>query len=128
MAGVLRFGSNAFGVFKGLLGAKTGEKVCKRGWIKRFIKNRWFGNLSGGQKAFLLGGAGLSLLPFLTGGAEEEDEGVVEGFDVTPGTIQHRSSSKKRDPIKIFTTDTVCSTRFFAAAEGGIADLPKLEC
>ena len=79
-----------------------------------------FDGLSFGQKAFLGGGAALSLLPFLTGGAEEEEE-VVEGFDVTPGSISNIvAQAKRRDPSLRFLPQTqFAQPGFFTAAEGG---------
>jgi len=87
-----------------------------------------FDGLTFGQKAFLGAGAGLSLLPFLTGGAEEEDEGVVEGFDVTPSSIANiRQMARNRDPSLAFLPqEQFVRPGFFspfAAAEGGIARL-----
>ena len=78
-----------------------------------------------GQKAFLLVVLGLSLLPFFTGGAEEEDEGVVEGFDVTPGSISNIvAQAKRRDPSLRFLPQTqFAQPGFFTAAGGGIARL-----
>jgi hypothetical protein len=83
-----------------------------------------FDGLSFGQKAFLLGGAGLASLPFFTGGAEEEDEGVVEGFDVTPSSIANiRQMARNRDPSLAFLPqEQFVRPGFFspfAAAEGG---------
>jgi hypothetical protein len=80
-----------------------------------------FDGLTFGQKAFLSAGAGLSLLPFLTGGAEEEDEGVVEGFDVTPSTIANiRQMARDRDPSLAFLPQRqFAQPGFFTAAEGG---------
>ena len=90
-----------------------------------------FDGLSFGQKAFLLGGAGLASLPFFTGGAEEEDEGVVEGFDVTPSSIANiRQMARNRDPSLAFLPqEQFVRPGFFspfAAAEGGIAELPQV--
>ena len=88
-----------------------------------------FDGLSFGQKAFLLGGAGLASLPFFTGGTEEEeDEGVVEGFDVTPSSIANiRQMARNRDPSLAFLPqEQFVRPGFFspfAAAEGGIARL-----
>jgi hypothetical protein len=89
-----------------------------------------FGGLSGGQQAFLLGGAGLSLLPFLTK-PEVEEEVVEEGFDVTPGTIANiRQMARDRDPSLAFLPqEQFVRAGFFspfAAAEGGIAELPQV--
>ena len=83
-----------------------------------------FDGLSFGQKAFLLGGAGLASLPFFTGGTEEEDEGVVEGFDVTPSSIANiRQMARNRDPSLAFLPqEQFVRPGFFspfAAAKGG---------
>ena len=88
-----------------------------------------FDGLSFGQKAFLLGGAGLASLPFFTGGTEEEeDEGVVVGVDVTPSSIANiRQMARDRDPSLAFLPqEQFVRPGFFspfAAAEGGIARL-----
>jgi hypothetical protein len=87
-----------------------------------------FGDLSFGQKAFLGAGAGLSLLPFLTGGDEEEETVVEEGFDVTPGTITNIvAQARGRDPsLRFLPQRQFAQPGFFTAAEGGIADLPQV--
>jgi hypothetical protein len=131
-AGRSGFGSNAFGelIKRGLLGAKTaaGERgITREGGLLGLLKSGFsgaasgFGNLSTGQKAFLLGGAGLSLLPFLTGGAEEEETVVEEGFDVTPGTITNIvAQARGRDPsLRFLPQRQFAQPGFFTAAEGG---------
>jgi hypothetical protein len=138
-AGRSGFGSNAFGelIKRGLLGAKTaaGERgITREGGLLGLLKSGFsgaasgFGNLSTGQKAFLLGGAGLSLLPFLTGGAEEEETVVEEGFDVTPGTITNIvAQARGRDPsLRFLPQRQFAQPGFFTAAEGGIAELPQV--
>ena len=73
----------------------SGQGLSRFGNLANLIKSRQstgildrlksgFGDLSFGQKAFLLGGAGLASLPFLTGGAEEEETIVEDPFSVTP--------------------------------------------
>ena len=137
--GAAGFGSNAFGKFlkDSILGGfqpiKGGASSIREGGLLGLLKKGFsgaasgFGNLSTGQKAFLLGGAGLSLLPFFTGKEEEEDI-VEEGFDVTPGTIQNIvAQARARDPSLRFLPQTqFAQPGFFTAAEGGIADLPKV--
>ena len=105
----------------------SGQGLSRFGNLANLIKNSLSG-LSGGQKAFLGAGAGLSLLPFLTGGAEEEDEGVVEGFDVTPSSIANlRQMARDRDPSLAFLPQRqFAQPGFFTAAEGGIAELPQV--
>ena len=136
--GVNKFGIPGTGGFgKGsianfLLGAKTqaGERgITREGGLLGLLKGG-FGGLSGGQKAFLLGGAGLSLLPFLTQ-PEEEEEVVEEGFDVTPGTITNIvDQARRRDPsLRFLPQEQFVRPGFFspfAAAEGGIAELPQV--
>ena len=77
-AGRSQFGSNVFGKFlkDSVLGGfqpiKGGASSIREGGLLGLLKKGFsgaasgFGNLSTGQKAFLLGGAGLSLLPFFT--------------------------------------------------------------
>ena len=89
-----------------------------------------FGGLSFGQKAFLGGGALLSALPFFTQ-PDEPEEVVEEGFDVTPGTIANiRQMARDRDPSLAFLPqEQFVRAGFFspfAAAEGGIAELPQV--
>ena len=108
-------GPGSTGGLKGLLGKLTGG----------------FGNLSGGQQLFLGAGAGLSLLPFLTGGAEEEEDIVEDTFDVTPSSIANiRQMARNRDPSLAFLPqEQFVRPGFFspfAAAEGGIAELPQV--
>ena len=103
---------------------KGGSDFIRGGGILSKIfggAKKGFDGLSFGQKAFLGGGAALSLLPFLTGGAEEEDEGVVEGFDVTPSSIANiRQMARNRDPSLAFLPQRqFAQPGFFTAAEGG---------
>ena len=86
-----------------------------------------FDGLSFGQKAFLGGGAALSLLPFLTGGAEETEEVVEDSFDVTPDTIANiRQMARNRDPSLAFLPQQQFVRPGFYAAGGGIAELPQV--
>jgi len=139
--GVNRFGvpgTGGFGqgaisrLFSGRLGNPAMQKAIGKptGILSRLFSGakKGFDGLSFGQKAFLGAGAGLSLLPFLTGGAEEEDEGVVEGFDVTPSSIANiRQMARNRDPSLAFLPqEQFVRPGFFspfAAAEGGVARL-----
>ncbi len=128
--GVNRFGIPGTGGFgKGsianfLLGKRTvpikgGADFIRGGGILDKLKSG-FGGLSFGQKAFLGGGAALSLLPFLTGGAEEEEEVVEEGFDVTPSSIANiRQMARNRDPSLAFLPQQQFVRPGFYAAEGG---------
>ena len=126
-AGRSGFGSNPFGALikRGLLGAKTaaGERgIVREGGLKGLLGKLTggFGNLSGGQQAFLLGGAGLSLLPFLTGGAEEEEDIVEDTFDVTPSSIANiRQMARNRDSSLAFLPQQQFVRPGFYAAEGG---------
>ena len=138
--GVNRFGipgTGGFGqgaisrLFSGRVGNPAMQKAVGSGGglgglFSRILggAKKGFDGLSFGQKAFLGAGAGLSLLPFLTGGAEEEEE-VVEGFDVTPGSISNIvAQAKRRDPSLRFLPQTqFAQPGFFTAAEGGIARL-----
>jgi hypothetical protein len=84
-----------------------------------------FDGLSFGQKAFLGGGAALSLLPFLTGGDEEEEEIVSDPFSVTPSSITDIvAQAKARDPsLRFLPQKQFAQPGFFTAAEGGVARL-----
>jgi hypothetical protein len=89
-----------------------------------------FSGLSGPQKAFLGGGALLSALPFFTQ-PDEPEEVVEEGFDVTPGTITNIvDQARRRDPsLRFLPQEQFVRPGFFspfAAAEGGIAELPQV--
>jgi len=134
--GVNRFGipgTGGFGqgaisrLFSGRVGNPAMQKAIGSGGglgglIKRIAGGaaKGFGNLSGGQQAFLLGGAGLSLLPFLTGGAEEEEDIVEDTFDVTPSSIANiRQMARNRDPSLAFLPQQQFVRPGFYAAEGG---------
>ena len=126
-AGRSGFGSNPFGALikRGLLGAKTaaGERgIVREGGLKGLLGKLTggFGNLSGGQQLFLGGGAALSLLPFLTGGAEEEEDIVEDTFDVTPSSIANiRQMARDRDSSLAFLPQQKFVRPGFYAAEGG---------
>ena len=133
-AGRSSFGSNAFGSFlkDKILGSQIarGEKgITREGGLLGLLKSG-FGNLSPGQKAFLGGGALLSALPFFTQ-PDEPEEVVEEGFDVTPGTITNIvNQARRRDPsLRFLPQEQFVRPGFFspfAAAEGGIAELPQV--
>ena len=89
-----------------------------------------FSGLSGGQQAFLGGGALLSALPFFMGGEEEEEITADDGFDVTPSTIANiRQMAKDRDPSLAFLPqEQFVRPGFFSpftAAEGGRAGFTR---
>ena len=138
-AGRSGFGSNAFGsfiknkLFGTLQPIKGGASSIREGGLLNLLKGgagsiKDFAFANPGKAALIGGGLGLSLLPFLTGGAEEEDEGVVEGFDVTPGSIQNIvAQARARDPsLRFLPQRQFAQPGFFTAAGGGIADLPKV--
>jgi len=86
-----------------------------------------FDGLSFGQRAFLLGGAGLASLPFFTGGDEEEIVTADDGFDVTPSSIANiRKMARNRDSSLAFLPQAQFVQPDFYAAEGGIAELPQV--
>ncbi len=128
--GAAGFGSNAFGsfikdkLFGTLQPIKGGADSIREGGLINLLKGG-FGNLSGGQKAFLGGGALLSALPFFMGGAEEEEEVITDPFSVTPSSITDIvSQAKRRDPSLRFLPQTqFAQPGFFTAAEGGRAQL-----
>jgi hypothetical protein len=80
-----------------------------------------------GQRALLTGGIGASLLPFMLGGGDDEEEEVTESFSVTPGSITDIvSMAKARDPsLRFLPQNAYTQQGFFGAADGGIADLSK---
>ena len=137
--GVNKFGIPGIGgkgsIANFLLGKRNvpirgGADFIRGGGILDKLKSG-FGGLSFGQKAFLGGGAALSLLPFLTGGAEETEEVVEDTFDVTPTSIANiRQMARNRDPSLAFLPqEQFVRAGFFspfAAAEGGIAELPQV--
>jgi len=140
--GVNRFGipgTGGFGqgaisrLFSGRVGNPAMQKAIGSGGglgglIKRIAGGavKGFGDLSFGQKAFLGGGAALSLLPFLTGGTEETEDVVEDTFDVTPTSIANiRQMARDRDPSLAFLPQQKFVRPGFYAAEGGIADLNK---
>ena len=115
----------------------SGQGMSRFGNLLNLIKAKQTGGLglfdkmSGGQKAFLGAGALLSALPFFTGGDEEEEITADEGFDVTPTSIANiRQMARNRDPSLAFLPqEQFVRPGFFspfAAAEGGIAELPKV--
>ena len=143
LAGAALYGVNKFGIpgigGKGsianfLLGKKNipikgGADFIRGGGILDKLMSG-FGDLSFGQKAFLGGGALLSALPFFTQ-PDEPEEVVEEGFDVTPGTITNIvDQARRRDPsLRFLPQEQFVRPGFFspfAAAEGGIAELPQV--
>ena len=83
-----------------------------------------FSGLSGGQQAFLGGGALLSALPFFMGGAEEEEEVITDPFSVTPSRIADiRAMARNRDSSLAFLPQQQFVQPNFYAAEGGRAQL-----
>jgi len=132
--GVNRFGipgTSGFG--KGAIGRLLAGRATNpagpdsTGGLFNFLK-KGFGGLSGGQRAFLGGGALLSALPFFMGGEEEEEITADDGFDVTPSTIANiRQMAKDRDPSLAFLPqEQFVRPGFFSpftAAEGGRAQL-----
>jgi hypothetical protein len=130
--GVNKFGIPGIGgkgaISKFLLGSRTVPSgPGTTGGLFNFLK-KGFGGLSGGQKAFLGGGALLSALPFFMGGAEEEEEVITDPFSVTPSSIADiRQMAKDRDPSLAFLPqEQFVRPGFFSpftAAEGGRAQL-----
>ena len=115
------FGNNAIGKY--LLG-KIGNPASPGrtgGLFSRALGG--FNNLSFGKKALIAGGLGATALPFLMGGGEEEEE-LVDGFDVTPDSISNiRAMARARDPSLAFMPRRLSVQDNFYAADGGIARL-----
>jgi len=98
------------GLFSGsgrnLLTQITGKTPAPSKGFRGFLGslNPFGGNFSP-KNALITGGVGLTALPFLTGG-EEEEEDIVETFEKTPGTIadirlQSRMKDSSLDPFRI---------------------------
>ena len=121
-------GMSRFGNLLNLFRAKGigGAAQDKRGILSGLFFDKE-GAFSPGRAAFSTFGIGASLLPFFMGG-DEPEEVVEEGFDVTPGTITNIvAQARRRDPSLRFLPQTqFAQPGFFTAAEGGIADLPKV--
>ena len=79
-----------------------------------------------GRRALITGGIGASLLPFMTGGGEEEEE-ITDTFEVTPSTITDIvSQAKARAPnLRFLPQNAYTQSGFFNAAGGGLADIPR---
>jgi hypothetical protein len=121
-------GMSRFGNLLNLFRAKGigGAAQDKRGILSGLFFDKE-GAFSPGRAAFSTFGLGASLLPFFMGG-EEPEEVVEESFDVTPSTIQNIvAQARRRDPSLRFLPQTqFAQPGFFTAAEGGIAELPKV--
>ena len=79
------------------------------------------GNFSG-KRALITGGIGASLLPFMMGGEEDEEE-ITDTFEVTPSTITDIvGQARRRDPsLRFLPQNAYTQSGFFGAADGGIA-------
>ena len=79
------------------------------------------GNFSG-KRALITGGIGASLLPYMMGGEEDEEE-ITDTFEVTPSTITDIvGQAKRRDPsLRFLPQNAYTQSGFFGAADGGIA-------
>ena len=97
----------------------------KRGLLSGMFYNPE-GEFSMGRTALTgLLGAG-TVLPFLMGGGDDEEE-ITESFSETPGSITDIvSMAKARDPsLRFLPQNAYTQQGFFGAADGGIADLSK---
>ncbi len=75
-----------------------------------------------GKRALITGGIGASLLPFMMGGEEDEEE-ITDTFEVTPSTITDIvGQARRRDPsLRFLPQNAYTQSGFFGAADGGIA-------
>ena len=124
------------GYLKNILGTKSlpGLKGVGGEGIGRFFNpfnkaNPLFfkdGEFSG-KRALITGGIGASLLPFMMGGGEDEEEEITDTFEVTPSTITDIvGQAKRRDPsLRFLPQNTYTQSGFFGAAGGGLADIPR---
>jgi len=80
-----------------------------------------------GKRALITGGIGASLLPFMMGGGEDEEEEITDTFEVTPSTITDIvGQAKRRDPsLRFLPQNAYTQSGFFGAAGGGLADIPR---
>ena len=127
-------GIDRFRNLKNIFGATTSYKDPITDAVKRqFTPNKFgsflgslnpFGGSFSGKNALIAGGIGLSALPFLTGG-EEEDEDIVETFEKTPGTIADiRLQSRMKDPsLDPFRIPERFAQRNYYLANGGVVGL-----
>ena len=109
--------SKGMGLLRGtpiVKGPQTGQRA---GGLWNLIK----GNK--GKAAFLAAGAGLTALPFLGSGDEEEE--VIDDWSVTPSSIANiRQMAKDRDPSLAFLppAESVMSG-YYGSKDGGIVGL-----
>ena len=109
--------SKGMGLLRGtpiVKGPQTGQRA---GGLWNLIK----GNK--GKAAFLAAGAGLTALPFL--GSGDEEEAVIDDWSVTPASIANiRQMAKDRDPSLAFLppAESVMSG-YYGSKDGGIVGL-----
>jgi hypothetical protein len=116
-----------FGLGRMGLGSKfIGPQKAGGGFFSSL--NPFGGNFSG-KNALIAGGLGATALPFLMGG-EEEDEEIIDGFDVTPDSIKNiRAMSRAGDSsLQNFRIDPRFAAKmggenYYTGAEGGVVGL-----
>jgi hypothetical protein len=115
--------------FGKMVGGGAGREF-QRNALGKFMGslNPFGGNFSG-KNALIAGGLGATALPFLMGG-EEEDEEIIDGFDITPDSIKNiRAMSRAGDSsLQNFRIDPRFAAKmggenYYTGAEGGVVGL-----
>ena len=100
--------------------------VARSGGLSNFLSklNPFSDKMSFGQRALIGGGIAATALPFLMGGGEEDEE-IVDGFDVTPDSITNiRQMSRMKDPsLDPFRIPDRFAQRNYYLANGGVVGL-----
>ncbi len=123
-------GVKGAGFLKNLIGARSvlnpaGQKAQGTMFSRIASKlNPFSDKMSFGQKALIGGGIAATALPFLMGGGEEEEE-IVDGFDVTPDSIANiRQMSREKDPsLAPFRIADRFAQKNYYLANGGVVGL-----
>ena len=107
---------------RNLLTQITGKAPASKGFRGFLGSLNPFGGNFSGQNAFLAGNAGLTALPFLLGGDEDEGEIVGDEFDITPDTISNiRQMSRIKDPsLAPFRIADRFAQKNYYLANGGV--------
>jgi hypothetical protein len=113
----MKFGLGRLGLGSKFIGPPNPNKV---GFFKSLIPGANFS----GKNALIAAGLGATALPFLMGGGEEDEE-IVDGFDVTPDSITNiRQMSRMKDPsLDPFRIPDRFAQRNYYLANGGVVGL-----
>ena len=113
------------GAGRNLLTQASGRAPTSKGFRGFLGSLNPFGGNFSGKNAFLAGTAGLTALPFLMGGGEDEGEIVGDEFDITPDTISNiRQMSRMKDPsLDPFRIPERFAQKNYYLANGGVVGL-----